>query len=227
MASVKKMPVDNIDSLITRLETMILGGAFGPRERLPEMKLSEELGVSRAWIRNALKVLETKGLVQTIPYKGAIVCDIKENEIEEIFEVRGYIEALAARKAALNIKKKDFAVLERLAKQFEESIAKNDFDEMIRSNAKFHDYILDLSQNHTLQQMIKQLQARCHLLRYHAWSSRDIMARIQKEHREFIKGLKNKDFELLDDLSKKHIAYSKDSYLIHLRAKRTKLSANP
>ena len=226
MKSSKEQSIDNIDLLITKLENMILSGVFGPRERLPEIKLSNELGVSRAWIRNALKVLETKGLIQIIPYKGAIVSDLQEDEIEEIFEVRTVIEALAARKASLNIQKKDFVFLERLVKQFEESAKHDDFDAMIQSNDQFHDYILELCQNRTLQQMIKQLQARCHVMRWHAWSSKEAIERIQQEHWEFIKGLKNRDFELLDDLSKRHIAYSKDSYILQIRVKRIKLSVN-
>jgi len=62
---------------------MILTGVFKPRERLVELHLSEKLGVSRFWIRDAFKILETKGLIKIIPYKGAVVCDLYEQEIEE------------------------------------------------------------------------------------------------------------------------------------------------
>ncbi|UCG08424.1 MAG: GntR family transcriptional regulator, partial [Desulfobacterales bacterium] len=198
-------------------------GVFQPRERLVELKLSEKLGVSRFWIRDAFKILETKGLIRVIPYKGAVVCDLDEQEIEDIFEVRAELDALATRKAAENIKKSDINFLQRMVKQFEKSVLRGDFSEMISANENFHDYIYELCQNQTLVQMIDQLKARGHILRYHAWSSPDAIQRIQREHQQYIKGLENKDFELLDDLARRHISYSKNSYLLHLKAKKANL----
>ncbi|MGD8520892.1 MAG: GntR family transcriptional regulator [Desulfobacterales bacterium] len=224
MGSTRKDLKADFQELITRMENMILTGVFQPRERLVELKLSEDLGVSRFWIRDAFKILETKGLIKLVPYKGAVVCDLDEQEIEDIFEVRSELDALATRKAAENIKKSDINVLTRMAKQFEDSVRRTDFGEMISANENFHDYIYRLSKNPTLVKMINQLQARGHILRYHAWSSPDTIQKIQKEHKLFIKALENNDSELLDKLARRHISYSKDSYLLHLRAKKANLS---
>jgi len=226
MPNTKKNLKSDFDKLIIQLENKILGGGFQPRERLPELKLAEELKVSRFWIRDALKVLENKGLIKMIPYKGAIVCDLDETEIEEIFETRIYLEALAARKAAMNIKQEDIAYLEKMADQFEESMHSGDFSDMINTNTSFHDTILNLCGNRVMIQIIKQLQARCHLLRYHAWSSSEVLTNITREHRLFISALQNKRYDMLNDLSKRHISYSKTSYLIHLRAKRVNMYDN-
>ncbi len=215
---------EDFQNLIVRLENMILTGVFKPRERLVELHLSKKLGVSRFWIRDALKVLETKRLIKVSPYKGAVVCDIDENEIEDIFEVRIELDVLATHKAAQNIKKADINVLKRMAEQFEKSTEDKDFSQMISSNEDFHHYIYELSRNQTLVQMIRQLTARGHILRYHAWSSPDVLKRIQTEHRLFIKGLKAQDLELLEDLAKRHLCYSKDSYLSHLKAKQANFS---
>lgn len=224
MPSAKKNLKADFQELTTRLENMILTGVLQPRERLVELKLSEDLGVSRFWIRDAFKILETKGLIKIVPYKGAVVCDLDEQEIEDIFEVRIELDALATRKAAENIKKSDINFLKRMAKQFEDSVLRGDFGEMISANENFHDCIYELSKNPTLVKMIEQLKARGHILRYHAWSSTDTIQRILKEHRLFIKGLESNDFELLDDLARRHVGYSKDSYLLHLKAKKANLS---
>ena len=152
-----------------------------------------------------------------------MVCDLYEQEIEEIFEVRVELDALATRKAARHIKKSDINFLKRMADQFEKSVQREDFREMISVNENFHNYIYDLSKNRTLIQMIDQLKARGHILRYHAWSSPEILQRIQKEHKVFIKAFKEKDIELLDDLARRHISYSKNSYLVQLRAKKANL----
>ncbi len=110
-----------------------------------------------------------------------------------------------------------------MVKQFDDSVRRGDFGEMISVNENFHNYIYELSNNQTLVQMINQLKSQGHILRYHAWSSPDTIQRIQKEHRLFIKRLENNDFELLDDLARRHIRYSKDSYLLHLKAKKANL----
>ncbi len=224
MSSPKRDLKEDFQKLITRMENMILTGVLQPRERLVELKLAEKLGVSRFWIRDAFKILETKGLIKLVPYKGAVVCDLDEQEIEDIFEVRIELDALATRKAAENIKKSDIDFLKRMVKQFDDSVRRGDFGEMISANDNFHDYIYELSKNQTLVQMINQLKARGHILRYHAWSSPDTIQRIQKEHRLFIKGFENNDLELLDDLAMRHIRYSKDSYLLHLKAKKANLT---
>jgi DNA-binding GntR family transcriptional regulator len=219
MHRIKKDLKADFNKLITQLENMILGGVLQPRQRLVEVDLAEQLGVSRFWIRDALKVLETTGLIKVIPYRGATVCDLDETEIEEIFEVRSVLESLAVQKAAMKARKQDIEFLKRLAKQFEDSVQKKDFSAMIHSNGRFHDFIHELCSNKNLIQIIKQLQARCHIIRYHAWSSGDVIENIQFEHQEIVDALGKKDFDKLRDLSIRHISYSKNSYLNHLRVK--------
>ena len=216
----KKDLKEDFQKLIERLENMILTGVFQPRERLVELNLAKELEVSRFWVRDAFKILETKGLIEVIPYKGAMVCDVDEHEIENIFEVRVELDSLATRKAAKNAQRSDIKYLKRMAKKFEENVKNGDLGEMISANEDFHNYIYELSQNPTLIQVINQLKAQSHILRYHAWSSPDVIKRIQKEHKLLIEGIDNKDLKLLDDLARRHIGYSKETYLLHLKAKK-------
>ncbi len=220
MTHPKKDLKEDFQKLIERLENMILTGGFQPRERLVELNLAKELEVSRFWVRDAFKILETKGLIEVIPYKGAMVCDVDEHEIENIFEVRVELDSLATRKAAKNAQKSDIKYLKRMARKFEESVKNGDLGVMISANEDFHNYIYELSQNPALIQIINQLKAQSHILRYHAWASPDVIRRIQKEHKLFIGAIDNKDFKLLDDLARRHISYSKDTYLLHLKAKK-------
>ena len=220
MALPKKDLKEDFQKLIERLENMILTGVFQPRERLVELNLAKELEVSRFWVRDAFKILETKGLIEVIPYKGAMVCDVDEHEIENIFEVRVELDSLATRKAANNAQRSDIKYLKRMAKKFEESVKNGDLGEMISANEDFHNYIYELSQNPTLIQVINQLKAQSHILRYHAWASPDVIKRIQKEHKLLIEAMNNKDFKQLDDLARRHISYSKETYLLHLKAKK-------
>jgi DNA-binding GntR family transcriptional regulator len=66
--------------------------------------------VSRFWIWDAFKILETKGLIEVSPYKGAVVCDLDEHEIENIFKIRVELDSLATRKATKNAQKSDINI---------------------------------------------------------------------------------------------------------------------
>jgi len=216
----KKDLKEDFQKLIERLENLILTGFFQPRERLVALNLAKELEVSRFWVRDAFKILETKGLIEVIPHKGARVCDLDEHEILNIFEVRMELDSFATRKAAKNAQRSDIKYLERMARKFEKSVKNGDLKEMIAANEDFHSYIYELSKNPTLIQVINQLKAQSHILRYHAWASPDVIKRIQKEHKLLIEAIDSKDLELLDDLARRHISYSKETYLLHLKAKK-------
>lgn len=205
------------DRVLERLENLILTGVFKPRERLVEADLARKLSVSRYWVRDALKILESKGLVQLIPYKGAVVSDFSEKEIEDIFVVRIALERLAIHLTLKNIEPSHIRGLKKLAGQFEVSHRKSNIREMIRINTAFHDYIFELSENPVLVQMIRDMRTRLHITRYASWSSPDTLLRIVEEHQQYITALEERDVKTLDDLAERHISYSKDHYLSQLR----------
>ncbi len=219
MAKPKKDRKEDFQALIVRLETMILTGVFQPGERLVEASLSAKLGVSRFWIRDALKHLEAKELVRVVPYKGAMVSDLAEAEIEEIFEVRFELESLATRLSAQYIDKTDLGFLEKMAEKIEASFQSADADAMIRYNDAFHSRIFERCRNKTMLDMIDQLKKRCHILRHAAWSSPGNIKLILEEHRIYLKALANRDLELLDYLARRHISHSQIAYLSRLRTR--------
>jgi DNA-binding GntR family transcriptional regulator len=192
---------------------------FRPRERLVESDLSQKLGVRRNWIRDALKILESRGLVKTIPYRGAIVKDLDEQEINEIHQIRVVLEKLTNSLACENFTKTDASTLKIIADRIKDSYKRNNFEEMIAANIQFHNHITELSKNSTLIQMINQLKIRFHIFNTFAWSSPEIVDLILKEHEQFIIGLKKKDKKLLDNLAERHFSHSKNLYLIQLGAR--------
>ena len=203
--------------LISRLENMIIVGAFLPKERLVEAALAERMGVSRAWIRDALKILETKGLVKMVPYRGAMVTDLSEQEVNEIFQVRVVLERLCNQLAAENFTEEDGGFLTEIAQEIESACGDNAINEMINANTRFHDHILDMSRNTYLIETLKQVRSRYYIFNTFAWSSPDIITRVQSEHRQFIAALETKDYDLLNTLAEKHISYSKDMYLNQIK----------
>jgi DNA-binding GntR family transcriptional regulator len=216
----KKNLKTEFEGLVAKLENMILTGVFQPRERLIELNLAKTLNVSRFWIRDALKILETKGIVTVVPYKGAVVTDLDEDEIEEIFQVRVALETLATRLACKHVRPADISALKRMVRHVEDSFKQRDFESMIAANANFHDFIFKLSKNQTLLQMINQLKARCHILRHTSWSSQRTVTEILEEHRQFVAALEKGDVETLDRLARDHITHAKDFYLFQLETRK-------
>ena len=205
--------------LISKLENLIIIGAFLPRERLVETDLSERMGVSRAWIRDALKILETKGLIKMVPYRGAIVAELTEKEVEEIFQVRVVLERLCNRLAAENFSPQDKSTLQELAAKIIQAHNENRIDEMIAANSKFHDHIMQMSNNDYLIQMLKQIRMRYYILNTFAWSNQEVLECIIQEHEKFITALEEKNYATLDSLAETHISYSKKLYLNQIRSR--------
>jgi len=219
MTSAKNDLKEDFQSLISRLENMILIGALQPRERLVEINLAKKLNVSRAWVRDALKILEARGLVTVIPYRGAMVRELDEQEIKETFEVRAALEKLSNRLACGNFKEQDGQALRQIAGRIRESFNHRNFEAMIAANNGFHNYIRELAGNKTLNNILDQLRGRFYIVNTYAWSSPEIAQRLVAEHDEFIAALESKDLPRLDELAQRHISYSKDLYLRHIQTR--------
>ena len=82
------------------LRTEIFSGRLKPGEPMPERLLAEQLGVSRTPVREALFTLQSEGLVELTPNRGATVRMITAQDIVRIYSLRGVLESYAAREAA-------------------------------------------------------------------------------------------------------------------------------
>lgn len=218
MAPVKRNYKDDFPRLIARLENMIVIGKLQPRERLVEADLASHFNVSRAWIRDALKILETKGLVKMIPFRGATVAQLSKAEIEEIFQIRVVLERLCNRLAMQNFLPEHAAQLRHLANRINNAYEKNRFEEMLEANAEFHNLIATIAGNQMLIGMLRQLRSRFHLFNTFAWSSPELVRQIIGEHEQYIEALEKGDTQTLGRLAESHISYSKNLYLKQLKS---------
>ena len=82
-----------------RLRSLIVESHIKPGERVPELEISKNLGVSRTPIREALKVLASEGLVELLPLRGAVVKSFSAKDAADMLEVMGMLESFAAQKA--------------------------------------------------------------------------------------------------------------------------------
>ena len=207
----------DFQKFVHEFESMILTSKFKPRERLVEADLSRRFGVSRYWVRDAFKILETKGLVTVIPYKGVVVSELSAEEVEEIFVIRVALEQLAWSLAMENAVEKDLETLEKFVDTFERTQEANDVGGMVQADTKFHSYVLQMSRNKNLERLIIDLRNRCHILRYSAWSSPDVLRSVMEEHRRFVEAITAKDKSALRKLAEQHISHAKRYYLFRLQ----------
>lgn len=146
------------------LRRAILTNRRKPGERLIEDRLSEELGVSRIPIREALRVLAAEGLVDVQPRRGASVADISPAAARDLVEVRATLEGLNARLAARH---HDAAIVEDLRRVLSEgnrAARGKNVDDLVRLNGEFHDKLAEAGRNSILWDIMRTLRERTSLV---------------------------------------------------------------
>lgn len=198
------------------IEEAILSGQLKPRERLVEMDLISQFGVSRTVIREALKRLEAKGLVRSTPYRGVVVADLTVEEIEEIYFLRAELEKIAARLVLEHISQSDIRNLKKLSKEVEKHLREKTH-RMIEIDSEFHRTIFRACHNRYLSEMIDYLRTKAHIVRFNAWSLPHRIEQSIVEHRGMIKAIENRNLPQLEKLIVEHLTISKNSYMSQLK----------
>jgi DNA-binding GntR family transcriptional regulator len=99
--------------VLEALREAIVSGVLEPGERLMEIQLAEEMGVSRTPVREAIRKLELEGFVVMIPRKGAYVAGVSHKDVQDVFEIRRALEVLAAGLAAEKATDEEIEQMER------------------------------------------------------------------------------------------------------------------
>jgi len=187
------------------LKTEIIKGSLKPGTKLSEGKIAEQMGVSRTPVREALKELAAEGFVKMNPNQAVVVSNASVEDVQEVLQIRGVLEGLAARLAAKLIRKEEIKELEKYIDQMEYYAKKNDSLSFSEIDAEFHEIILDICGNSRLVQIRKNLSDQAHRYRIRSLSIPGRLKYSLKEHKEILKALKRKDSEQADRLSQIHI----------------------
>ena len=147
-------------SVTDHLRESILSGGLPAGTKLQEVRLSEELGVSRTPIRAALQSLAAAGLLDYVPNRGYVVREFPMSELVDAYEIRGSLEGLAARFAAeRGLDDTQRTVIEQSLAAGHDLVTRSTTmnDHILRivgqTNAAFHDTIMEASLNRLLSQM--------------------------------------------------------------------------
>ena len=140
------------------IRNAIINGDLKPGQRLMEVQLAEQLGVSRTPVRESIRKLELEGLVKMVPRKGAYVTPMSIEDLKEMMEIRRALEALSAELAAQNATEADVKKLKESNRCFEEAACANDELGIINHDIAFHETIYEATGNKRLCQMIHSLR---------------------------------------------------------------------
>ena len=187
------------------LREEILSERLEPGTELQEVPLSEELGVSRGPIREALGRLAAEGLVTVRPRRGAVVRSLSKDEFLELYQVREALEMMAVRLAVPKLDAGDIAELEGLIDRMSAHAERAEVEEFFAANAAFHGRILAASGNTKLQELYAQLLGQMGRFRMRSLTLRGNLQRSVAEHRAILRAAKRGDADRAAYLMSEHI----------------------
>jgi DNA-binding GntR family transcriptional regulator len=193
------------------LRRAILTGRRRPGERLVEDRLSEEMGVSRVPIREALRTLAAEGLVELQPRRGASVADVSKDVARDLVEVRATLEALNARLAARNHEPGIIEELRQVLKEGNAAARSRNVDDLVRLNGAFHDKLAQAGRNSILWDIMRTLRERTNLV-FAANGAR----RAQQdwdEHSKILAAVIDGDEQLAEMLAARHVKRAAEAAL--------------
>lgn len=199
--------------IFNQLQNDILNGLYEPGDSLIETKLSDELGVSRTPIREALRQLELEGLVQSIPNKGVIVKGISDQDIQDIYTIRMLIEGLAARWAAEKITPQELEELKEAVELEEFYTARNDNSHLLMFDTRFHDIIFKASKSKPLMHTLSTFHHYVQKSRGISMMSPGRANEVLEEHRAILQAIIDKDAYKAERLTTEHVKNASSNLL--------------
>lgn len=212
-----------VDTVAERLEEAIIGGELAPGERVFEQVLAADYGISRGPLREAIRRLEGRRLLERTANKGVRVVDLSPARLEELLQVRESLEGMAARLAAANIGPEEVAELRKLLETHKEtSLSKGYYQQS--GDFDFHFRIVKASGNEFLISLLTE--DLYDLLRLYRYKSSTMAGRAEQalsEHHAIVDALAARDPDAAEASMRTHISNAR----IHARMALERAAAEP
>ncbi|WP_294157074.1 GntR family transcriptional regulator [uncultured Selenomonas sp.] len=202
------------------LRDAIRKGILKPGERLMEIQLAEELGVSRTPVREAIRKLELEGYVIMMPRRGTYVASMSIRDINEIFEIRTALESLSNGLAAERITAEELESLQRLLVQIGGYVEDGDMENIVKTDIEFHDLLYHAARNSRLVGIISNLRDQLTRFRTLSMSYPGRLEVTQEEHREIVEAISEGDVKRARKAAERHMEMSEKTLLKAIDAKK-------
>ena len=200
------------DQVFEKLENDIIQGIYPRGELLTELKLVEQLGVSRTPIREALRRLEQERLIEDTG-KGSRVLGITVEDLEDIMNIRQRIEGLAAYYATVNLTEEGLKELSHIVDLQEFYFSKRDKEHLRQVDDAFHDMICTLSGRSVISDTLIPLMRKTRRYRRVAIDNWERTTNTMNEHKAIFQAIASRNAELAQELATDHIFHAKQYML--------------
>jgi DNA-binding GntR family transcriptional regulator len=203
---------------LTTLRRAIVDGRLRPGERLVERDLCTRLGVSRTLVREALRSLETEGLVLNNAQRGPSVVTLSATEAAQVYEAREAVEGMACQIFATRGTPADMERLKQALAALEQACAANNRGATLAAKARFYDALMLGAGNPVLHDMARQLRARAAILRATSMSNTGRSKHSLAEMRLIADALEGRDPQAALAACVNHLRHARDAAIAMLSA---------
>ncbi len=199
------------DVVFEAMREAILTQVLRPGERLMEIQLAEDMGVSRTPVREAIKKLVAEGFVTLTPRKGAQVAELSLDDVRELYEIRSGLEVLACGLAAERASKEEIEEIVRYVSKTSEELYSQNVAGIVQIDIGFHDLVYKATHNGRLLSILLNISAQVYRIRA---SSIQLPGRKEEsllEHRQIAEAISARDVSLARKLAQKHIANARNA----------------
>ncbi len=211
------------DEVAAQLRDRIFAGELVPGTFLDEVRLAEQMQISRTPLREALKVLKAEGLVRHEPRRGSFVNEVTEQDLDEIFPVIALLEGRCAREAAINASAADIGELEALHDKLNRHARARRINDYYTANFAIHEAIITLANNRWLAQVIGDLRKIVKLARLQQLHAPGRLEQSLSEHMAVFAALKARDPEGAEAAMRTHITRQREALRELARSQRSRL----
>lgn len=188
----------------------ILNGEFKPGKPLKETDLATQLGVSRAPVREALRILNTEGLVETVPYHGTTVRSLSKQDIHELYSMRSTLETFAAKQIIVQANPEHIRKLRGLYSGMEKAGQAKDIKLVNDIDRVFHDELISMSNHSLLESMWQMVAMRVRQVMALTNRRNSDLTQIARNHIPIIDAIEAGDKQEAIALLEQHIASAGD-----------------
>ena len=221
LAEIQRRPLRH--TVRMRIEEAIVQGMFKGGEKLNEAELSRALGVSRGLVREALRELETSGVLVSVPYRGTFVKEWTPRSVWELYTLRATLEEFAVELAVERATDGDIEELAELVESMNQAARQNDAAELVEIDLQFHERLHEMTGHRLLVQQLQSLagQTRVFIIATKAYYSPFAsLEEAAASHDPILHALRARDAGLAREAIHEHIRQVGERYVDQLEAEK-------
>ena len=195
------------------IKDAIISGELEPGRKIKDAELSDQLGISRTPVREAMLRLEDEEFIISKPNSYTMVAPINITETKEIYSIVVALETLALQDAISSVTPSQIKKLEKINKKYSDAIEADNAKECLRYDIEFHNSLVNLSSNKELEKILTKLKDKILRVESFYFHKASPKQKSLKEHHIIIEGIKNKDLQVATTMLRENWMNSLSSIL--------------